>query len=113
MKFFFTILTIIVIGTVIWLPFALWVGFYSVYSYPPSKEHLKGATLLVHREEGEPMFNSPDFVPEKHESQPDGKSGGIGFQGAKATKRSLKMRTIIELPYIEWAYKKSLRTRNN
>jgi len=111
MKFFFTILTIIVIGTVIWVPFALWVGFYSVYSYPPSKEHTKGATLLVHREEGEPMFNSPDYVPEQNESQPDERRGGIGFQGAPATKRSLKVRTIVELPYIDWAYRKSLPPR--
>jgi len=108
MKFFITILTIIVIGTVIWVPFALWMGFYSVYSYPPSKEHPKGATLLVHREEAEPMFNSPDYVPEKHEPQPDEKRGGIGFQGAPTTKRSLQTRTIVELPYVDWAYKKSI-----
>ena len=108
MKFFFTVLTIIVIGTAIWFPFALWTGFYSVYSYPPSKEHPKGATLIVHREEAEPMFNSPDYVPEKHEPQSDETRGGIGFQRSMGIKHSLQARTIVELPYIDWAYKKSL-----
>jgi len=113
MKLFFTILTIAVVGSVIWFTFALWAGFYSVYTYPPSKEHLKGATLIVHREEGEPMFNSPDYVPEINEPQVDDKKSGIGFQRSAGPKQSLQARTIIELPYIGWAYKKSQPGGNN
>jgi hypothetical protein len=107
MKAFFTLLTAVVIGAAIWFVFALWAGLYSVYSYPPSKEHSKGVTLIVKREEGEPVFNSPDYVDRQGPAKE--KQGGIGFEKAGSKqRRPLKMRTVVELPYVEWAYKKSL-----
>jgi hypothetical protein len=107
MKVFFTLLTIAVVGTTIWFVFALWVGLYSIYSFPPSKDRPAGKTMIVHREEGEPTFNSPDYVPPKQELKE--KQGGIGFEKTSSKqKRPLKMRTIVEVPYVEWAYKKSL-----
>lgn len=106
MKFFLTLLTIVVVGTVIWFAFALWVGLYSVYSYPPSKEHPDGVTLIVNREEGEPTFNSPAYVPEQ--PKPTEPHSGIGFESSKRNRRPPELRTVMELPYIEWAYKKSL-----
>jgi hypothetical protein len=96
---------IVAAGVGIWVAFALWTGIYSVYTYPPSKDHPKGSTLLVSRESGEPMFNSPRYVPPP---KPVQKGGGIGFAPMPRASKPLATRTIIELPYIEWAFKKSL-----
>ena len=110
MKVFFTLLTIAIVGTAIWFAFALWVGLYSIYSYPPSKDHSKGVTLIVNREEGEPLFNSPDYVPRKEPAKE--KQTGIGFEKTSSKqRRPLKMRTVVELPYVEWAYKKSVEVK--
>jgi hypothetical protein len=89
----------------IWCGFALWTGIYSVYSLPPSRENPDGATLLVSREEGEPMFNSPHYTPPL--KKPTAKSG-LGFQSVHKPKKPLDQRTIVKLPYVDWAYKKSL-----
>jgi hypothetical protein len=103
----FSILLVVVVGGIVfWFVFALWVGIYSVYSFPPSKEHPEGATLIVSREEYEPAFNSPDYKPPESTGQ-DRKSG-IGFAKEIKAKRPLRARTIIELPYIKWAYDKSV-----
>ena len=89
----------------IWGAFALWTGIYSVYTLPPSHENPDGSTLIVSREGGEPMFNSPDYTaPVK---KPTG-SSGLAFGTVKKPKRPLDQRTIVRLPYFEWAYKKSL-----
>jgi hypothetical protein len=90
-----------------WFGFAFWTGLYSVYSIPPSKQHPDGSTLIVSREEGEPLFNSPDRIlppPPKKEQR----STGIGFGLTVKQKRPVPERTIVNLPFIEWAYKKSL-----
>ena len=60
---------------------------------------------LVAREQGEPMFNSPQYKapPKKAE-----RSGGIGFGSMNRSKRPLDQRTLVELPYVDWAYQKSL-----
>ena len=108
MKFFFKLLTVVVMGTLIWFSFALWVGLYSVYSYPPSKEHPEGKTLIVNREEGEPMFNSPTIKPA--EPPPEEKGNGIGFERSKVTRHPVETRIIVKLPYVKWAYEKSLKT---
>lgn len=100
------ILLISVLGVGIWVAFALWVGIYSVYSIPPTKEDPEGSTLLVSRDEGEPMFNSPDTRPVVKKAEP--KKGGIGFGGIEKKRRPLALRTIVTLPYIDWAYRKSL-----
>jgi len=88
-----------------WFAFAIWTGLYSIYAVPPSPGDPDGSTLIVAREEGEPMFNSPQYKapPKKVE-----KSGGIGFGSANRPKRALDQRTIVELPYIDWVYQKSL-----
>jgi hypothetical protein len=99
------ILVIVVLGTAIWVAFALWTGIYSVYSTPPSASNPKGETLLVSRDAGEPMFNSPDY---KAPETPKSGRGALGFGSMDRKKRPLEMRTIAKLPYIEWAYKKSL-----
>jgi len=104
-KLFYLIL-IVALGTALWFVFAIWIKLYVVYTYPPSKEHPEGATLIIHREEWEPMFNSPGTKPIKHD---EGDSGGMGWsRSADRPKRPISMRTIVKLPYIEWAYKKSL-----
>jgi len=96
---------VVAAGYLIWTAFALWTGIYSVYSIPPGKEHPNGTTLLVSREYGEPLFNSPDYKepPREVSNQP-----GLGFAAPIKSKKPLVVRTILELPYIEWAYKKSL-----
>jgi hypothetical protein len=100
------ILVIVVGGLAVWVVFALWTGIYSVYSFPPSAEKPKGETLLVSRDGGEPVFNSPDYTPPEPKHEP--RDGSLGFGTIQKKPRPLAMRTIITLPYIEWAYKKSL-----
>ena len=107
LKKLFYLALVVAIGAALWFVFAIWSGFYSVYSYPPSKENPKGSTLIVNREQREPMFNSPNYKPPK--AAPHEKGGGIGFGSSQggATK-PLDKRTILELPYVEWAYQQSL-----
>ena len=100
---------IIVIGilVVIWFTFAFWTGIYSVYSIAPSPPDNLGATYVVSREEGEPLFNSPEYVPPAPKaSDEDGK--GMQFSTIAAARRPIKARTIVKLPYIDWAYQKSI-----
>lgn len=97
---------VVVVGVLIWFAFGLWTGIYSIYSYPPSKEQPDGATLIVSRDEGEPMFNSPQYVPPKAAAAQGG--GVMSFEPTKRIRRPVETRTIVKLPYIEWAYKKSL-----
>jgi hypothetical protein len=107
-KFLFYTSLICLLGASLWFAFGIWSGLYSVYSYPPSKDHPKGATLIVEREDGEPMFNSPDHIPPKE--KPIDKKGGIGFGKARGRSvRPIERRTILEFPYIEWAYEQSIK----
>jgi len=105
-KKLFILVVIVVFCVSLWLVFALWSGMYSVYTIPPSKERPDGATLLVTRDEFEPMFNSPHSIPPKR--KPDQNPGSIGFSPAARARRPLWVRTIVTLPYIDWTYRKSL-----
>ncbi len=107
-KKLFVVVLIVAGGVLIWTAFALWTGIYSVYSYPPGREHPEGKTLLVSREPGEPMFNSPD-APAAAPKKKDASSGGIGFAPMPKSKKPIEKRLILELPYIEWAYNESLK----
>jgi len=100
-------LVIVSLAVLFWFAFAIWTGLYSIYSVPPTPSEPDGSTLIVAREAGEPMFNSPQYKPPPKKVE---KSGGIGFGSANQPKRSLDQRTIVELPYIEWVYQKSLET---
>ena len=105
MKKLLVFLLLIAAAIGFWFAFALWTGLYSVYSFPPTKAEPEGRTLIVSRDEGEPMFNSPavrQAPPKKVEKR------GIGFGGGIQIKRPLEARTIVELPYIEWAYDRSI-----
>ena len=105
-KKFFILVLIVAIGIAIWVAFALWTGIYSVYSYPPGKDYPSGRTLLVSRAQGEPTFNSPDYVEPKR--PPPQQTSGIGFGTVTPHNLPIETRIVAELPYIEWAYKKSL-----
>ncbi len=106
MKKLFIFLLVVAAIVCFWFVFGLWIGLYSVYSYPPSTEKPDGATLIVSRDEWEPMFNSPDYkAPERKEPT---NQGSITFGKPNLPKRPISIRTIVEFPYIEWAYKKSL-----
>lgn len=98
-------LLLLSLAVLFWFAFAIWTGLYSIYSIPPSPAEPDGSTLIVAREAREPMFNSPQYKPPPRKEE---KSGGIGFGSGYSPKRSLDQRTIVELPYVEWAYKKSL-----
>lgn len=105
MKKLFGFLLIVAGGIGIWFLFALWTGLYSVYTFPPGGTDPDGRTLIVSRDQDEPMFNSPAVkipVPKKSENR------GIGFGGGMQAKRPLDKRTIVELPYVAWAYEKSI-----
>jgi hypothetical protein len=106
LKRLFTLVLVIAVAAILWGVFAVWTGIYSVYSYPPSKDHPDGETLIVSRDQGEPMFNSPDYKPAPPKEEP--KAGGLRFGTSKKPVRPLQVRTIVSLPYITWAYKKSL-----
>jgi len=105
-KWLFILALVVAVAGIFWLAFGLWTGIYSVYSFPPSKEYPEGVTLLVSRDGGEPMFNSPQYVPPP--KAPVSKDRGLGFGGLDLPSRPVAIRTIVKLPYIEWAYKKSL-----
>ncbi len=106
-KRLFILAFILILAAAFWGAFAIWTGLYSVYSYPPSFQHKGGTTLIVTRDQGEPMFNSPDRkTPPVKKSEV--KVGGLTFGTVKKPVQPIKDRTILELPYIEWAYKKSL-----
>jgi hypothetical protein len=106
LKRLFTFALVILLAAAFWGVFAIWTGIYSVYSYPPSKDRPDGGTLIVSRDQGEPMFNSADYKPAT--PKPESKTGGLRFSAAKKPTQPLKERTILSLPYVEWAYKKSL-----
>ncbi len=106
LKWLFIIALVLAVAGAFWSAFALWTGIYSVYSYPPGKDHPDGLTLLISREEGEPMFNSIDYVPPK--PKPKSSGGGMSFESIPRKHRPPALRTVLKLPYIEWAYKKSL-----
>lgn len=101
----FYFLLFVVFAAGIWGAFAIWTGIYSVYTIPPSRENSDGNTLIVQREEGEPMFNSPQYTPPLR--KPTERSG-LAFTSVQKPKKPLDQRTILKLPYIDWAYKKSL-----
>ena len=104
-KLFYLIL-IVAMGVAGWFAFAIWIDLYSVYSYPPSKEYPKGVTLIIHRDEWEPKFNSPDYKPP---ARSEAEKGEMGYsKSSSRPKRPIPLRTIVKLPYVEWAYKKSL-----
>ena len=98
-------LVIVSAAVLFWFAFAIWTGLYSVYSLPPTPTEPDGSTLIVAREEGEPMFNSPQYKPPPKKAQ---KTGGIGLGTGTRAKRTLEQRTVVELPYIDWVYQKSL-----
>ena len=105
-KKFLIFLLIVAVLAIIWFTFALLTGIYSVYSYPPSLANPDGATLIVSREEDEPTFNSPDYVPPKENKKKE--KGGIRFGSKKIKTQPVETRIIVKLPYIDWAYKQSI-----
>ena len=106
---FFIFLAVVGGGLLLWMVFGVWTGIYAIYSVPPmTVDHPDGATFLISRDPGEPMFFSPDTPPPKKETPSGERKRGIGFGAAPAPRRPLTDRIILELPYIEWAYEKSL-----
>jgi len=100
-----TLLTAVL--TAVWIGLGLWVGYYSVYSYPPSETHPDGASLIIDRDDGEPLYNSPDYI------KPPRKKGGTGpgIKFGTTEFRRMKppeLRTVLSLPFIEYAYMESL-----
>jgi hypothetical protein len=105
MKKVIAFIILLSLAVLFWFAFAIWTGLYSVYSVPPTPGDPDGSTLIVAREEGEPMFDSPQYKPPPRKIE---KSGGIGFGSEYHARRPIDKRTIVELPYIDWAYQKSL-----
>jgi hypothetical protein len=105
LKKLFSFLSVLILAVGFWVVFALWTGIYSLYTYPPSKEHPDGATLLVSRETGEPVFNSPDFM---QALDPLSRESKQRPEHIRRRKTSVHERIIIALPYVDWAYRKSL-----
>ena len=109
MKKILVLLSVLVLAAVFWLVVAVWLGIYSIYSYPPSKEHVDGSTLIIQRDQGEPAFNSPDYKPPQ---RPRPSGGVVNFGALIKPTRPVSGRVVLELPYVEWAYKKSLETKS-
>lgn len=106
MKIIAWILVLGTVGTIIWFALGIWMGVYSVYSYPPSRQYPDGVTMIVSREKREPAFNSPQHKPAPE--KPAEKKGGMSFEPVAKPTRPLEERIIIKLPYVDWAYQKSL-----
>ena len=105
-KKFIGFLLFILFSGVFWMLFALWTGIYSVYSIPPTHDDPDGVTYIVSREEGEPLFNSPQYVPPEKKVEPQ--TGIVRFSRATRQKKPIVDRTILQLPYFAWAYEKSI-----
>ena len=106
----FTVFLAVVGGALLlWMVFGVWTGIYAIYSVPPmTVAHPDGATIIISRDPGEPMFYSPDTPPPR-KKEPSGKpKRGIGFGAAPKATRPVADRIVLELPFIEWAYDKSL-----
>jgi len=109
LKFLRRLLTLVLLLLVIaiaWFAFGLWTGIYTVYSYPPSEGKDDGRTMIISRDPGERTWDSPNApkpVPKK-----EAKGGGLQFGTLKKPPRPVETRIILELPYVEWAYRKSL-----
>lgn len=97
------LLLILAIG---WFAFGLWSGMYSIYSYPPSEGKDDGRTLIITRDGGERTWNSP--AAPKPTPKKEVKGEGLQFGTLKKPPRPVEQRIILELPYVEWAYRKSL-----
>jgi hypothetical protein len=106
-KKFLIFILVIAAAVLVWFAFGFWSGIYSVYTAIPSTEYPEGATLIVEREPDEPLFNSTDYRPPPPKPR-DPNQRGLSLAPLTKPRKPLAQRTIVELPYIEWAYKKSL-----
>lgn len=106
MKFLTGFIIVALFVAALWVGFGLWTGLYSLYSIPPSKTDANGATLLISREPREPMFNSVHY--KSTVSTTPQKKTGIQFGSDTKPSRTLSERTILKLPFMQWAYQKSL-----
>jgi hypothetical protein len=101
-----TLVLLLLLIAIAWFAFGLWSGIYTIYSYPPSEGKDDGRTLIISRDAGERTWaspNSPKPIPKKEET-----GGGLRFGALKKPPRPVEMRIILELPYVDWAYRKSL-----
>jgi hypothetical protein len=106
LKYVLTLALLLLVIAIAWFAFGLWSGMYSIYSYPPTAGKDDGRTLIITRDAGERTWNSPDApkpAPKKEE-----KGGGLQFGTLKKPPRPAEERIILKLPYVEWAYRKSL-----
>jgi hypothetical protein len=106
LKRLLTLALLLLVVAIAWVAFGLWSGMYGVYSYPASKGKDDGRTLLISRDAGERTWNSPNApkpVPKKVE-----KGGGLQLGTVQKPPSPVEGRIIIEFPYVEWAYRKSL-----
>ncbi|MFN0158804.1 MAG: hypothetical protein ACKVRP_12125 [Bacteroidota bacterium] len=110
MKAILWLVIVVVIGSLVWAALGIWTGFYSLYSFPPSKEYKNGLTFLISRESTEPAFNSPDYTAPPRKD--DKRKSGIGFADIKKTKRPILSRVVVKLPYMPWAYRKSVESNS-
>ena len=85
------VLLIIAIAVFVWLTMGL-------YAIQPIGALPEGVTLVVWRSSNEPFFNSPDAMCLKAQGSVSLLCRGIAVANAPTD------RTIIKLPYKEWAY---------
>lgn len=96
-RILFKIFIVLVIGMGLFSALMFGAKIWGIYCIPPSEENLKGATLIVSRDEDEPFLNAsdrPEPPPSPKEPAPTGFGAGV------RVKRSIEKRTIFKLPFI-------------
>lgn len=106
LRYLLTLVLLLIVVAMAWFAFGLWSGMYGIYSYPPSEGKDDGRTLIISRDEGERTWNSPNAL--KPIPKKEAKGGGLQFGTLKKPPRPVEKRIILELPYVGWAYRKSL-----
>jgi len=91
----------------VWVAFAvitatvLFHMFLGLYTLPPADAPPGGRTAIVWRAGGEPFFNSPDALCPRR--------GDASACRALALSRAPTRRTLLRMPYYDWAYRQSTR----
>ncbi len=106
LRYVLIVTLLLLILAIAWFAFGLWSGMYSIYSYPPTEGKDDGRTLIIARDAGERTWNSPHAP--KPAPKKEVKGEGLQFGTLTKPPRSVEGRIILELPYVEWAYRKSL-----
>ena len=93
---------------VLFVGLMFWAKFWGVYCIPPSEKNPEGVTLIVSREEDEPMLSASDRpIPKKDEEEDQPPRRRSMYEGTPRQKPPIEKRIIFKLPFIEYVYEQT------